>query len=86
MKYIKIVILIIINLELILSTRLFHRGRPLTRHGMLGAPVSRKFMESNPQITLPKEQWFEQKLDHFNPADNTTWKQVKSKPQLFYVV
>lgn len=24
---------------------------------------------------LPKKHWFEQKLDHFNPADIRTWKQ-----------
>ena len=26
---------------------------------------------------LPPDQWFEQKLDHFNPQDLRTWQQVK---------
>lgn len=25
---------------------------------------------------LPEEQWFNQKLNHFDPTDETTWQQV----------
>ncbi|CAG2056388.1 unnamed protein product [Timema podura] len=35
-------------------------------------PTVSQAWKSNPSIT---EDWFDQKLDHFNPADNTTWKQ-----------
>jgi hypothetical protein len=72
MMCIKLIILIIFNLELIYSTRLFHHGGPMTKYKML----SLRAMEGVNQTTLPKEQWFQQKLDHFNPLDNRTWKQV----------
>lgn len=45
----------------------FHLGRSLG--GNLGAPETNK-------TTLPPEEWFEQTLDHFNPTDGRTWKQV----------
>lgn len=39
--------------------------------GSLGSPALRRRHKY-----LPPEQWFEQNLDHFNPIDNSTWKQV----------
>jgi len=66
------VVLIIFNFGDIFSSRLFFRGRPLTKHGMLGIPKSIKIDE----YELPKDEWFKQKLDHFNPVDKRTWKQV----------
>jgi hypothetical protein len=76
MMRIKLIILIIFNLELIYSTRQqfnFHRGRSMTDYEML----SLQAMEGvNQRTSLAPEQWFEQKLDHFNPTDNRTWKQV----------
>jgi hypothetical protein len=38
--------------------------------GFVGAPR----VSSN--VTLPPDQWFLQKLDHFNAADTRNWKQV----------
>jgi hypothetical protein len=74
MNYLFFVVLIIFNFGDILSGPLFFRGRPLTKHGMLGIPMSKSFKID--EYELPKDEWFEQKLDHFNPADIRTWKQV----------
>nr|CAD7202974.1 unnamed protein product [Timema douglasi] len=49
--------------------KIFHHGRH--KGGMLGAPYT------DQQIALPPAEWFEQKLDHFNPTDTTTWRQRK---------
>lgn len=47
----------------------FFRGRPRGREGMLGSPnVKRK-------VDLPVEQWFTQRLTHFNDANRATWRQ-----------
>jgi len=70
-----LIVLTILNLGFISSTPLFFRGRPLTKHGMLGIPTS-QFNQIDRQQDLPKAQWFEQKLDHFDPVDTRTWKQV----------
>ena len=49
----------------------FINGRPVG--GFLGSPnVPKKSYEDT---ALPKENWFEQRLDHFNNADLRTWKQ-----------
>jgi len=48
--------------------RTFLRGR--SRYGNLGEPIL--FSKSE----LPKEQWFSQYVDHFNPIDIRVWKQV----------
>ncbi|XP_046852436.1 putative serine protease K12H4.7 [Xenia sp. Carnegie-2017] len=47
----------------------FFRGRPRGREGMLGSPnVKRK-------VDLPVEQWFTQRLTHFNDSNRATWRQ-----------
>ncbi|XP_028402070.1 putative serine protease K12H4.7 [Dendronephthya gigantea] len=47
----------------------FFRGRPRGREGMLGSPlVSHK-------VNLPPEQWFTQRLTHYNDANKATWQQ-----------
>lgn len=45
----------------------FFRGRP--RGGMLGAP------NVDYEVKLPEEQWFTQRLTHFNDADESMWRQ-----------
>ncbi|XP_054000606.1 putative serine protease K12H4.7 [Hylaeus anthracinus] len=50
-----------------IAWRSFLRGR--SADGNLGAPVLSKSHE------LPKEQWFTQFLDHFNPTDARVWQQ-----------
>ncbi|RWS14382.1 putative serine protease K12H4.7-like protein [Dinothrombium tinctorium] len=52
------------------SQRLFFRGRPRGKHGLLGAPK-----RTNLSKDLPKAQWMRQRLNHFNPVDTRTWKQ-----------
>lgn len=56
-------------LSITAAWRNFLRGR--SRYGNLGEPVL-----SSKIYTLPKEQWFTQQLDHFNPTDFRVWKQV----------
>lgn len=46
----------------------FHLGR--SNGGNLGIPGG------DYQSNLPPPQWFKQKLDHSNPSDLRTWKQV----------
>ena len=50
---------------------LFIRGRP--SGGLLGTPkVTKDFAEN---LVLPKDNWFEQRLDHFKSSDLRTWNQ-----------
>nr|CAD7570017.1 unnamed protein product [Timema californicum] len=56
--------------------KIFHHGRH--KGGMLGAPYT------DQQIALPPAEWFEQKLDHFNPTDTTTWRQKYFTNATFY--
>ncbi|XP_063393399.1 putative serine protease K12H4.7 [Cydia fagiglandana] len=53
----------------------FRLGRD--KGGNLGAP----HVEN---VELPKAQWFKQKLDHFSPADQRTWKQCYFVNDTFY--
>ena len=46
---------------------LIHHGR--LRNGFLGSP------RTNYRGPVPPDQWFEQRLDHFNEAETRTWKQ-----------
>ena len=55
--------------------RLF-RGRPLSKHGMLGVPESILYEQ---QSKLQSAQWYNQRLDHFDPTNLNTWKQVNYK-------
>lgn len=47
----------------------FFRGRPRGREGMLGSPNVKHM------VKLPGEQWFTQRLTHFNDANKATWQQ-----------
>lgn len=49
--------------------RTFWKGR--RKGGNLAAPHSNLLREE-----LPPDQWFDQKLDHFNGNNHLTWKQV----------
>lgn len=48
-------------------------GRPIDKHGFLGLP--RTTLKQSEIESIAKEQWFEQKLDHFDPTNLLTWKQ-----------
>lgn len=50
--------------------KFLHFGR--SSGGNLGKPHSQKLVNS---VIIP-EQWFTQKLDHFSPKNEITWKQV----------
>ncbi|XP_059142067.1 putative serine protease K12H4.7 [Physella acuta] len=53
--------------------RMLH-GRP--RGGFVGTPGNKhRLLGSYKTPTLPPEQWFTQKLDHFNGADQRVWQQ-----------
>ena len=45
------------------------RGRPRGKNGMVGAPIVSK------KTVLPKEQWFTQRLTHFDDSNIATWQQ-----------
>ena len=61
----------------------FLSGRPWTTHGLIGRPKrTERFLVG---ATGPEEErhgkeilerWFSQRLDHFDPTDIRTWKQV----------
>jgi len=55
------------------------RGRPVGRHGLLGLPA---WNVSSLPMTLPDAQWYEQRLDHFDPTNSKTWKQVSASTQV----
>lgn len=61
-----VIILTIFNYGL--SLRNFMRGR--YKKGNIGEPLLSEAKD------LPKEQWFQQYLDHFNPTEARMWKQV----------
>ncbi|CAG2115175.1 unnamed protein product, partial [Medioppia subpectinata] len=48
-------------------------GRPTDRYGFIRPPVVSNNDKFAPQ---PQEQWFDQRVDHFNKQDNTTFKQL----------
>lgn len=52
-----------------LGWRTFWKGR--RSGGNLVAPHTRTF-------SLPPDQWFHQKLDHFDQSNNALWKQVNA--------
>lgn len=66
-----LVLLVLVSVDQAFSFQLI-RGRPVGKHGLLGLP---KTSESYVGDSLPKAQWFEQRLDHFDPVNTQTWKQ-----------
>lgn len=74
MKSLVALLTIGLSVDLISCGPLFFRGRPLSKHGMLGTPAIHPELFSS--LQLPEEQWFDQKLNHFDPVDTRTWKQV----------
>lgn len=78
--FVKIQFFVIIQFFLItyyypgaLSIRLFSHGRRFD--GNLGDPSKHQTLNSD---LLPPDQWFQQNLDHFDPTNSKTWKQVWS--------
>ena len=66
----------------------FLAGRPWSKHGLIGRPKrSERFLvgvsegEDGSSSKIP-QRWFSQKLNHFDPTDGRTWKQV-SLPFVF---
>lgn len=55
-----------------------HRGRPVRKHGMLGLPAVTKSLAASGDEEV-KEKWLEQRLDHFDPTNTATWKQVTKR-------
>lgn len=47
---------------------------------------NQEFFRKSPLSPSVKEDFFEQKLDHFNPTDTRTWKQVPTPYSQFYTL
>lgn len=62
-------VIFLISLENANGWRTFWKGR--RRDGNLMHPHV-----NETKYQLPEDEWFEQKLDHFNDSSTTTWKQV----------
>lgn len=62
-------LLFCIIIQSICPWRIFYRGRGVG--GNIGKPPVKNYGFQ----TIPEE-WFDQSLDHFNPTDTRTWKQV----------
>lgn len=61
-------LVLLIHESIAVIPRFFH-GRPRGKGGMLGSPnVLQK-------LAPPEEQWFTQRLTHFNDANKATWQQ-----------
>lgn len=69
MRFLLLLLVVLYVLNFSVAWRHFKRGR--YKHGNLGEPVL-----SSKDYVLPKEQWFTQLLDHFNPTNVQVWKQV----------
>ena len=37
---------------------------------------SKKYFDKNTNINVPDAQWYDQRLDHFDESEVSTWKQV----------
>uniref|UniRef100_A0A0B7A1H0 Serine protease K12H4.7 n=1 Tax=Arion vulgaris TaxID=1028688 RepID=A0A0B7A1H0_9EUPU len=59
------------------------RGRP--KGGLLGSPGMKHHPVHRKPVQTPPEQWYLQKLDHFNGADTRYWKQRYFTNDTFYV-
>lgn len=68
MRFLPLLSIVLSILSISTAWRTFLRGR--NKGGNLGEPVL-----SSEDKLLPKEQWFSQYLDHFNPTDVHVWKQ-----------
>lgn len=68
MRFLSFLFILLSILSIGATWRTFLRGR--SKGGNLGEPVL-----SSETISLPEEQWFTQRLDHFNPTDAHVWKQ-----------
>lgn len=66
----KIIILLIVATNQLIAWRIFHLGRHVG--GNLGVPFSKDFLNDS----RVSEKYFDQYLNHFNPTDRRTWKQV----------
>ena len=64
-----ILLFVLVFINSSFSLRLF-RGRPVNKHGLLAVP------ESTTVADVDSERWFIQRLDHFDPTNLKTWKQV----------
>lgn len=81
MRYIHLVFILLVHRECLAIRLLF--GRPLDRHGFLGLPFSKKLekgqefdgVDGSDDELIP-EQWFHQRLDHFDLTNRNLWKQV----------
>ena len=74
---ISIIVLVIIAISgSSLAGQHFIRGRPVGKHGMLGLPISEdQLAVAFTNTSLPTAQWYDQRLDHFDPVNAKTWKQ-----------
>uniref|UniRef100_A0A2C9K4W9 Serine protease K12H4.7 n=1 Tax=Biomphalaria glabrata TaxID=6526 RepID=A0A2C9K4W9_BIOGL len=61
--------------------RMLH-GRP--KGGLVGTPGTKHHLLGETRPKLPPEQWFIQKLDHFNGADSRVWKQRYFVNETYY--
>ena len=77
MRLIVIFLTIICIINNGLALRNFMRGRRFG--GNIGEPILLKNKD------LPQQQWFTQYLDHFNPTEARTWKQVFYKYLQIYL-
>nr|KAF7435023.1 hypothetical protein H0235_003214 [Vespula pensylvanica] len=68
MRFVSLLLLTAVFININVALRNFLRGR--SKDGNLGMLLSHKEHK-----WLPKEQWFIQMLDHFNPIDTRVWKQ-----------
>lgn len=66
------VLLIALLIAPVISDPLFVRGRRWDEFGLLGR-LKRHHSDPPPAPA----QWFTQQLDHFDPSNTATWKQVK---------
>ncbi|KAF5283542.1 hypothetical protein FQA39_LY17322 [Lamprigera yunnana] len=79
MKSLFVFTLLTLSLSNFHCWKIFHRGRVLG--GNLGEPIGRETLYAGEEIS---DQWFDQKLDHFNPTDQRTWKQRYFVNDQFY--
>lgn len=71
MRLLLVLPILLISLESVWGWRVFWKGR---RDGgnLITPPINVSAAE------LPPDQWFDQKLDHFNESNNELWKQVNN--------